>query len=177
MRASIGKFIKHGGRKIDITVDEFDTWNCDNTLAHLIYPMLCQLRDTNNSVPNEFSDVGGESYEYQASFDFYQESYNEAFSNGIDRWQEVLDKMIWSFEQLVHENYSDKYQHGSPKVEFEKTDKIYPNSITGKTEPTYVMVDRDSIENWTDYNGITLAEERIQEGIDLFAKYYRSLWN
>ena len=33
-------------RKIKVRIDHYDTWSMDNTLAHIILPMLKQLRDT-----------------------------------------------------------------------------------------------------------------------------------
>jgi hypothetical protein len=164
-------------RKVNVTIEKFDTWNCDGTLAEIIYPMLCQLRDTKHSIPNEFSDVGGEPYSSQKSFDFYEDSHEEAFSIGIERWDEVLEKMIWSFEQLLQEDYPEKYKHGNGDYIFESAEKMLPNLFTGVLEPTFKIVDTNPNEHWVDYVGIELHKIRIQEGIDLFAKYYRSLWD
>ena len=33
-------------RKIKVHIDKYDTWSMNNTLAHIILPMLKQLRDT-----------------------------------------------------------------------------------------------------------------------------------
>ena len=85
--------------------------------------------------------------------------------------------MIWSFEQLTKDNYSDQYHHGNIEYDWVKADKQYPNPITGKMEPTYQMVDKNPDERWYDYVGHQLHEKRIQEGLDLFGKYYRALWD
>jgi hypothetical protein len=85
--------------------------------------------------------------------------------------------MIWSFNELVKESYDDKYFHGNGKYEWIKTDKQFPNPVTGKMEDTFTMVDTNPDEHWIDANGILEHEKRIQEGIDLFAKYYRNLWD
>jgi len=89
----------------------------------------------------------------------------------------VLDKMIWSFQQLALEDYDQLYHHGKVELDWEKTDKTFPNPVTGVDEATYRMVDKNPDEHWYDSVGHKLHEERIQEGIDLFAKYYRSLWD
>jgi hypothetical protein len=39
------------------------------------------------------------------------------------------------------------------------------------------MVDPDPTSHYFDAAGYTLYQDRIQEGLDLFAKYYRSLWD
>jgi hypothetical protein len=58
-----------------------------------------------------------------------------------------------------------------------KSDKTYPNPVTGKIEPTWQMIDKNPDEHWYDGEGHQLHEERIQEGLDLFGKYYRALWD
>jgi len=179
MKVRIGKYPKRGDRrKVDIQIDKFDTWSFDHTLAHIIYPALLQLKATKHGVPHEIvADVGGEDWEPQESFDFYKETHNEAFEIACKRWDEILDKMIWSFEQLMKDDYGDLYHHGKPEFDFVETDKLYPNPISGKMEKTFQMVDKNPDEHWYDVEGHRLHEERIQEGLELFGKYYRSLWD
>ena len=100
MKINIGKYPKgNGQRKVNIQIDKFDTWSMDHTLAMIIFPMLLQLKETKHGVPNEIvSDIGGENYSEQQSFDFYSETYQESFDKACDRWDEILDKMIWSFQ-------------------------------------------------------------------------------
>ena len=33
-------------QKVKVRIDKYDTWSMDHTLAHIILPMLKQLRDT-----------------------------------------------------------------------------------------------------------------------------------
>jgi hypothetical protein len=44
-------------------------------------------------------------------------------------------------------------------------------------EKAYEMVDENPGEHWYDHIGHELHEERIQEGLELFGKYFRSLWD
>jgi hypothetical protein len=62
MKVNIGKFPKKstGKRKINIEIENQDTWNLDHTLALIIYPALLQLKATKQGVPSEFGDVGGD---------------------------------------------------------------------------------------------------------------------
>jgi hypothetical protein len=89
----------------------------------------------------------------------------------------VLDKMIWSFEQLLKGDYDEKYHHGKSDYDWIKSDKQYHNPLTGKMEDTFQMVDKDPDSHWYDSEGHKLHDERIQEGLELFGKYYRSLWD
>lgn len=177
MKTNIKKYTKKGSRKIDVKIESFDTWSLDHTLALMIYPALLQLKATKHGVPNEFCEVGGEDYASQDSFDFYKESHNDAWTEGARRWDEVLDKMIWSFEQIVKDDYDDKYHHGKAEYDWVKTDTLYPNPVTGVPEPTYQMVDKNPDDHWYDSEGHKLHEDRIQEGLELFGKYYRNLWD
>lgn len=178
MKLSIGKYNKKSDRrKIDIQIDPYDTWSLDSTLALIIYPALIQLKATKQGVPNEFAEIGGEPHGLQDSFDFYQESYSESFDEGLKRWDETLDKMIWSFEQLVKGDYDQQYHHGEAEYDWLKTDKQYPNPITGVMEATYKMVDKNPDAHWYDHVGHMKHDERIQEGLELFGKYFRSMWD
>ena len=179
MKVNIGKFSKgKSDRRVSIDIDGYDTWNLDHTLAMIILPCLIQLKATKHGVPSNFvSDVGGEDYSDQDSFDFYKESHDEAFDQKCKEWDEVLDKMIWSFQQLALEDYDDQYHHGKADYDFVKTDKQFPNPISGKLEDTFQMVDKNPGAHWYDHVGHMLHEDRIQEGIELFGKYYRSLWD
>lgn len=155
MKVKITKFYKTGQR-IDVKIDPWDTWNMDHTLAHIILPMLIQLKNNKHGVPGEFADVGGSNHDFQESFEFYQESHDAAFEKMCERWDEVMDKMIWSFSQLVDDRYPELYHHGA-----------YDVGNLGE----------ESESRWYDSKGHDLHQKRIQEGLDLFAKYYLALWD
>lgn len=177
MKIKMGNYHKFRSRKIDVQIESFDTWNFDTTLALIIYPALIQLKTTKHGIPNEFAEVGGAEYDSQSSFDFYTESHTESFNEGLKRWDEVLDKMIWSFEQLALRDYDDKYHHGKNSYDWIKSDKKFHNPISNKLEDTYQMIDKDPEGHFYDSEGYIEHEKRIQEGLDLFGKYYRSLWD
>lgn len=177
MKVKLGDYKKSGDRKIDVQIDRFDTYSLDHSLAHIILPALIQLKHTKMGVPAEFAEVGGAGYDSQDSFDFYQETHNEAFDIACKRWEEILDKMIWSFNQLVFDDWEKQYHHGTPVFDWIKTDHQIPNPTNNKLEDTFQMVDKNPGEHWTDYEGMRKHEERIQEGLELFGKYYRHLWD
>lgn len=175
----MAKFPKgNGRRKISVQIDPWDTWNLDNTLARIIYPALLQLKEEKQGVPGEIVDqVGGEDYSEQDSFDFYKETHQESWDKAAKKWDEIMDKMIWSFQQLAESDYDSQYHHGIAKYDWVETDRMYPNPISGKIEKTYKMVDKNPDEHWYDAKGHQLHEERIQEGLELFGKYFRNLWD
>ena len=138
MKVNLKNWPKKGyRRKINIQIDPWDSWNLDNTLAQIIYPCLVQLKATKHGVPGDLvNDVGGEDYAQQGSFDFYKETHDDAWKIGAKRWDEILDKMIWSFEQVAKGDYDEKYHHGRGEYDCVKTDKTFPHPITGKVEAT-----------------------------------------
>jgi len=179
MKLNIGKFPRRSNRrKINVNIERHDTWSLDHTLALIIYPALLQLKASKHGVPSPLvNDVGGEDWQAQECFDFYKESHDAAFQKACERWDEILDKMIWSFGQLIKDDYTDLYHHGSSEYDWVKSDKQYPNPLTGKIEDTWQMVDKDPDSHWYDFEGQMLHEARMQEGFDLFGKYYRNLWD
>ena len=177
MKVKIGKYRKHSGRKIEVEVHDYDTWNLDSTLAYIILPCLLRLKETKHGVPNDIvNDVGGEKYLAQSCFDFYTETHNESFDIACKRWDDILDKMIWAFHQLIID-YEKKYQYGKGIYELVESDELFTNPITGKQEKTFRISDHIRKNHWTDIVGMETHQERIQEGLNLFGKYYRSLWD
>ena len=178
MKVRLGNYRKNDHRKIDVNIEKFDTWSLDHSLAFIILPALLQLKATKHGIPGEFvSDIGGADYDTQDSFDFYKESHSEAFDIACRRWDDVLDKMIWSFQQIVFDDWESQYYHGEPKYDHIKEESPTLNPVTGQYEYMYRMVDTNPNEHWTDFDGMRLHEERIQEGLELFGKYYKHLWD
>lgn len=177
MKVKLGKYNKLSQRRVDVEIERFDTFSLDHTLAHIILPALLQLKATKMGVPSEFADVGGADYNSQESFDFYKESHNEAFDEKVKEWELVLDKMIWSFQQIVFDDYEQLYHHGKPQYDWVKTGDQFLNPFNGKTENTFTMIDKNPDEHWYDHIGHIEHEKRIQEGLELFGKYYRHLWD
>lgn len=178
MKVKLGKFPKGDARRrIEVEIEKFDTWSLDHSLALIILPALIQLKQTNHGVPNEFV-TNNPDLDDQLSFDFIHDDKDEVFQKGVDKWQEVMDKMIWSFQQIaIDDDYDSKYHHGKMDIGWEKTKQQYPNPLTGQMEYMYEMVDKNPDEHWYDHVGHTLHNERIQEGLNLFAKHFRDLWD
>ena len=178
MKVKLGKFPDgHPKRVIDVQIDPYDTWGLDHTLAMIILPSLIQLKHTKNGVPSEFCGGIGSDMDRNYCFDFIKEDENIVFDEKCEKWNEVFDKMIWSFQQIVDDESDHKYFHGTPDFRFEKSDITYPNPITGKIQETYQLIDKNPGEHWYDSVGRKIHEERIQEGLELFGKHYRSLWD
>jgi hypothetical protein len=179
MKVNLSKYPKgRGNRRIDIQIDPFDTWSFDHTIASIIFPALIQLKNTKHGVPGEFTGRVGGDFDNNLVFDFIKEDDAEVFNQLCDSWDDVLDKMIWSFLQLsIEDDYENKYHHGKMETDWVESDYTYTDPITGKIEKTYQMVDKNPEEHWFDQIGSQEHEKRIQEGLDLFGKHFRDLWD
>lgn len=163
-------------RKRSVTIENHDSWSLDHTLSDIILPCLLQLKEKMTGIPGIFGLPGGGQESLQYSFDFYSETYDDAFNITCEQWEETIDKMIWSFQQLVYDNYFEKYDYGKWEMKFDEIEETHYNPITKQQEKLYQLRPVDPDKYWMDHEGLAMHEERIQEGIDLFAKYYRSLW-
>jgi hypothetical protein len=180
MKVNLQKYPKgHGNRRIDIQIDPFDTWSLDHTIASIILPALIQLKNTKHGVPGGFTDRVGGDFDNNLVFDFIKEDDTEVFNQLCDSWDDVLDKMIWSFLQLsIEDDYDSQYHHGKMEIAWEKLpDELHTDPVTGAKEPLYQMVDKNPEEHWYDQIGSQEHEKRIQEGLDLFGKHFRDLWD
>ena len=99
MRVRLGPYRKN--RAVNIEIEPHDTWNMDETLAHIIHPMLIQLKQTKHGSP--IVDDGdlpldmGMSDEAKVKFS----ETGETDAQFHARWDWVLNEMIWAFEQKI----------------------------------------------------------------------------
>lgn len=180
MKVNLSKYPKgEGKRRINIEIEPFDTWGLDHTLSLIILPALIQLKNTKHGVPSEFVNDMSDSWNGQSCFDFIKEDSDTVFDAGCAKWEEILDKMIWSFQQIsIDDDYDSKYHHGKMDIGWEKIPNDLQSTVAaGSKEPLYQMIDKNPNEHWYDHIGHNLHNERIQEGVDLFAKYFRDLWD
>ena len=143
-------------QRIKVHIDRWDTWSMDYTLAHIIVPMLKQLKDIKHGAPNvdmedvpeslRPSEVELRQYEYDGSTD----------PKFFERWDWVLDEMIWAFEQKITDAWEADYY--GPWIPAEDGKHI------GSFE-------------WVDDEGRDKHQERMKNGFRLFAKYYEALWD
>ena len=102
-------------RKIKVRIDKYDTWNMDYTLAHIILPMLKQLKETQQGAPQvDLEDVPEE-----LRVDDKVHPYDED-GNYFKRWQYVLNEMLFAFESQ-HNDWKDEFL---AKDDFEAIRKV-----------------------------------------------------
>ena len=150
-------------RNIKIRIDKYDTWSMDHTLALIILPMLKQLKATKHGsqiVDDEDVPV------------YMRHGDPDQCDRWVHyRWEWVLNEMIWAFEQELDEDWENRFCHGEAKYEWEL--------ISGNEDDDtdmYKQVQRNP-DYYVDREGIRLYNDRINNGMRLFGKYYRGLWD
>lgn len=107
------------GRQISVRIDHWDTWSMDDTLAHIILPMLKQLKATKHGSPIvDDEDVphlpkrqwsSNESAQYDM---FASEEQDQLFWSQYEtRWNWIMDEMIWTFETIISDEYWEGLQY------------------------------------------------------------------
>lgn len=156
-------------RRVDVRIDNYDTWSMDSTLAYIILPMLKQLRDTKHGSPCTMPAFAYDSNNAQLSFDFYAEGDATAWDVGHQQWVEILNEIIWTFEQ-IHPDFDWEEQYWEVHPEIDLSD--HPEDEGKVSTPI-----RWSVEGKCDYDAMRKHGERIQAGLELFGKYYQNLWD
>mgnify|MGYP003342698556 CR=1 FL=1 len=152
-----------GERDIKVRIDKYDTWNMDNTLAHIILPMLKQLKASKHGS----QIVEDEDLPVHMRYGDPDECDNWVHY----RWEWVLNEMIWAFEQELDDSWEDQFIHGKSEIDW----KLVSGSEDDDSG-MYEMIQKNP-EYWVDREGIRLYNDRINNGMRLFGKYYRGLWD
>ena len=87
LNVTINQIVKHRKRKIKVRIDYPDIWSADHTLALIIHPTLVMLKKHKHGSP--CVDV--------------EDAPHIVDSDEVvhERWNWVLDEMIWTFECLA----------------------------------------------------------------------------
>ena len=154
-----------------VKIDKWDTWSMDSTLSIIILPMLKQLRATKHGAPTtDDADVpeGLRSTDAPPKEDEW-----DVDENWFKRWDWIMDEMIWTFEQKQpdcdweHQYYSGVHDTSFRAIEWDANGKALLHEQVKGPNDTF-KVDRE---------GMDKHQERINNGMKLFGKYYQGLWD
>jgi len=153
----INIFLDKRTQKVKVHIDRWDTWSMDHTLALIILPMLVQLKDTTHGAPTvDNEDVPKELRATKKQIEAYGKK-GDVDPKHFERWDWILDEMIWAFEQKNRDHWEEDYY--GPYIESEDS-----KPLGGHFE-------------WTDDEGRKKHQERMTNGFRLFGKYLESLWD
>lgn len=127
MKVTIGNPTKNK-QKVRVKIHEHDTWNMDQTLAYIIVPMLKQLAETTQSGPAvELKDVPSK-LRPKLGYETPDHSIDHLY---FDRWDWVLNEMIFSFSAKIDPSIEDQYftEDGYDEAGMEKHQKRVANGF------------------------------------------------
>ena len=164
-------------RRVSVKLDPWDTWNADDTLAHIVLPMLVNLKLTKQGAPNvDPEDVP----ENLRAGKLEIEQYNTDGTTDalfFKRWDYVLDEMIWAFSEHTkdYDEAEGKFWSGTHDIEWTPVDE--DSNEVAKEDAKYFRMDRgpNDTSEW-DREGWQAYMDRKKNGFRLFGKYYTSLW-
>jgi len=153
-------------RTIKVHIDRWDTWSMDDTLAHIILPMLKQLKATKHGGPFvDLKDVPKELHGKKLTKK--QKDNGEIDDKHFERWDWVLDEMIFAFETKVDDGrWEEQFESGTSDIQWKKLKNGNSEMVKGPND-TKVY----------DWEGRKKYQERISNGFRLFGKYYENLWD
>src|SRR5210317_377479 len=152
-------------RTVKVHIDRWDTWSMDHTLAYIVLPMLKQLKETKHGAPYvDLKDVPKELHPKKQTKK--QKDNGETDSTHFERWDWVLDEMIFAFDSKVNDGWEEQFETGTSDIQWKKLENGNSEMIRGPND-TKVY----------DWEGRKKYEERISNGFRLFGKYYENLWD
>ena len=148
-----------------VKIDTWDAWSLEHTLSPIILPILKKLKRIKHGAPHiDDEDVPPKlranrdtKYKGTADPDLHKIS-DEVDKKFFKRLDYILDEMIWTFEQLSMDDHEGKFYDHSKSKKIKDINK----SVRA------LKIDRV---------GLRKHNERIDNGLRLFGKYYRCLWD
>jgi len=146
-----------------VKIDKYDTWSMDNTLAHIILPMLQQLKATKHGAP--FVDDMDVPDILKSTSAAPKENEWDTDANWHLRWDWVLGEMIFAFQSDVDDTWEGRFRTGESDWEFIDREDGTSEMVKGAN---------DTLEY--DWDGLKAYHDRMQNGFRLFGRYYSNLW-
>jgi len=138
-----------------------ESWSFNHCHANYVIPRLKHMRDNFEGIPSEmFPD----DYDHYKEWEMDEEERDLAHEKARRRWYDTLTKIIWTFDNWDNHKepiYPEDYDHRQKMTE-------YADGSTG-----FEGLDDRS----PDYTPQEEHDKKIDEGLQLFVKYYHNLWH
>ena len=162
----------HKKSKPKIKIDYWDTWSIDCTLAPIIEPMLKQLQKSKQGSPYVNDEDVPDELKSTNAIPLTEKEQGFIDNNHHQRWNWVLNEMIWAFEQ---KNSDWDVQYSSGKIN--RVFVLKNPEETDKEKQVYEWIKGPNHTYKIDWDGYKAHQKRISNGFRLFGKYFEALWN
>ena len=154
--------------------NETDVWSLDHTMAKWILPRLKYYRKIVHGYPSDFS---------RDNPDIKAVEWHEGeIDPGFEEWKLVLDRIIQTFEWVILDasDISDKYDkidyhHFNLDFKFVDCEDGKGSKMELDGTPEEIVRHDELFKLYME--DCMVREEQIQLGLQLFARYYRNLWD
>ena len=162
--------------QIDIVkIHKFDTWSMDSTLAPIVLPMLRQLKETKHGAPYVDPKDVPEHLRPKRQTKKERES-GHTDSTHFERWDYVLDEMIFAFEMKNRDDWQEEFRSGEMDIVWTPVDK--DGNEVPRGQHKWVRMDHGPNHTYEiDQEGMRAVQARITNGFRLFGKYFENLWD
>lgn len=157
MKVLISRYPKDDNkpRNVQVRIDDYDTWSADHTLALIIHPLLVRLKEIKHGsalvddkdVPENIRTTSAKPKENEWDVDEFVH----------DRWDYVLDEMTWTMQEIANPDGDSQFYDHSAII-----------------DGVGIQMQLDALK--VDRKGLDAYHKRIQNGCELFGKYFKCLW-
>jgi hypothetical protein len=127
--------------------DDSELWSLDATIAKFVRPRLARLKEIKHGYPCDLTE---------------------------QEWDIVVDKMLWSLDHVQDEDCHLPADAHLTSREL----GIVCTWMPGRAEDATEEEKSTAQAKWKLYREVTEQNQaRCQEGLDLFGKYFRNLWD
>lgn len=134
-------------KRVNVQIDNYDVWSMDSTLAEIILPMLYKLKDDKDSFPLVDDDDVPAHLKSTNDKDFLRQKEQKEHNGYIDKYAQ--DRWDYVINEMI--------------FSFTAIKEDYPFSI-------------EELDFGKDRLKIKEMQDRIDNGLVLFGKYFRNLW-
>lgn len=175
MRVSIDYTDK--GYKRKIIIHNTDLWDGPENLAAIIYPFLKKYKKISDGYPGEF----GKKRPWEED--------SEDNKDRLEEWNAIVDKMIFAMYWKKEWDNPFKKEYFKNKSKILKLHKKELNKLSDEDIQTHngsywrssprAKREDELCQELSDqyYKNLSEHERLVQEGCELFGKYFRHLWD
>jgi len=164
-------------RNVSIKLDPWDSWSADSTIATIAAPLLKQLQKNKHGIPGSLYEgdefdaakikryneiLGNEDYSDEG-----KEQRDKDYAEAEAIWNEIMNEMIFALEACYKEDHEPNFWIEKPSPpEF----VVHPG-MPGYTEIVNRRAGKMDLEAYKAYH------QRVQNGLVLFGRYFKHLWD
>ena len=150
-----------------VKLDQWDTWSMDHTLAYIIHPMLLQLKETKHGAP--YTDDKDVPKELKSTSAPPKENEWDTDEFHFQRWDYILDEMIWAFEQELKDDDENQF--------FDHSAYDKPDGSKSNHKEWFDDMTKAQSKLKVNWKGLKEHQKRKANGFRLFGRYYQNLWD